>query len=621
MKSEIESFSVGDIVTLITKRQAIGTITRVSWMPDSDDEHWQSFSEYEDEYAEEPLEPEHVEVLWMDNLKLSMVHYKKIKAIDRGFVHGDIVASASDPNGQTCTVVDVVLTVDLQLVKTGQKFQNVLPKYLTDIHPFMIGRHVVRKTPPLLVGTIDDVICDIEVKFNDGSVCLLEKATPERVKIVEDDVSDDEVEPERNYLYYPSQQVSANQAIWDQGTYSIKNKAKENQNQTRKKKDKHRIHAHITKVNPSQLEVFWHNQKRGDKKISETCSTDEITLLSHFKHTKFEVGDLTMIHPDVRNYFLSLSQQKSPETSSLPTGKGKKPKNPKKGAKVTQKKEEEKKESQPVIEESNTTNISQDLSVILQENEKHESLIKKIDGWIGTDVDTAKILSTQTFIKVRWQDGTGSTEWKHSTDFVPKKYLLDCDFWPGKFVCRISVNQNRLGLIVMVNAIDRTAIVKWLDNEEQEEVSVYDIAEQTGKKFRLGGIVVSLKSENVGEVLEISGNEISVAWANQSISRERYTDLDAIDTDDEDEGPDDDLPSEKNAGEGVAEIQVVEKKLDEEDVDQKDEKDEKDEKEEKVEKVEEKKDTTVVFLKSCTTPHQYLDNRGPQKIGRLAPKE
>lgn len=47
------------------------------------------------------------------------MHYKKIKAIDRGFVHGDIVASASDPNGQTCTVVDVVLTVDLQLVKTG----------------------------------------------------------------------------------------------------------------------------------------------------------------------------------------------------------------------------------------------------------------------------------------------------------------------------------------------------------------------------------------------------------------------------------------------------------------------------------------------------------------------
>lgn len=44
----------------------------------SDDEHWQSFSEYEDEYAEEPLEPEHVEVLWMDNLKLSMVPFSFI---------------------------------------------------------------------------------------------------------------------------------------------------------------------------------------------------------------------------------------------------------------------------------------------------------------------------------------------------------------------------------------------------------------------------------------------------------------------------------------------------------------------------------------------------------------
>jgi hypothetical protein len=59
------------------------------------------------------------------------------------------------------------------LTHIGQRFLNVLPKYLTDIHPFMIGRHVVRKNPPFLVGTIDDVVCDIEVKFNDGSICLL----------------------------------------------------------------------------------------------------------------------------------------------------------------------------------------------------------------------------------------------------------------------------------------------------------------------------------------------------------------------------------------------------------------------------------------------------------------
>jgi hypothetical protein len=62
------------------------------------------------------------------------------------------------------------------------------------------------------------------------------------VKIVEDDVSDDEVEPERNYLYYPSQQVSANATIWEGGNWSVRAKVKEN-TQQRKKKDKHRIHG------------------------------------------------------------------------------------------------------------------------------------------------------------------------------------------------------------------------------------------------------------------------------------------------------------------------------------------------------------------------------------------
>lgn len=66
------------------------------------------------------------------------------------------------------------------------------------------------------------------------------------------------------------------------------------------------------------------------------------------------------------------------------------------------KEEEEKKEPQPTTTEDSqattTSTISQDLSVILQENEKHQALMEKIEGWTGADVDTAKILSTQTFM-------------------------------------------------------------------------------------------------------------------------------------------------------------------------------------------------------------------------------
>jgi hypothetical protein len=37
--------------------------------------------------------------------------------------------------------------------------------------------------------------------------------------------------------------------------------------------------------------------------------------------------------------------------------------------------------------------------------------------------------------------------------------------------------------------------------------------------------------------VEILGNEIGVAWSNRTTTREKYSDLDAVDTDDEDETP------------------------------------------------------------------------------------
>ena len=86
------------------------------------------------------------------------------------------MASAQDPTGQTSTVLDVVLSVDLKMVKSGMKVTNVCPTYLVDIHPFMIGRHVTRKNPPHSVGTIDDVLCDVEVRFNDRTKCIVHEA-------------------------------------------------------------------------------------------------------------------------------------------------------------------------------------------------------------------------------------------------------------------------------------------------------------------------------------------------------------------------------------------------------------------------------------------------------------
>jgi len=67
-----------------------------------------------------------------------------------------------------------------------------------------------------------------------------------------------------------------------------------------------------------------------------------------------------------------------------------------------------------------------------------------------------------------------------------------------------------------------------------EEVSVYDIVEHTDYKFRLGGIVLSLTKNDVGEVLELCGDSLRVYWSNKTITLEKATTLTFVDTDEDD---------------------------------------------------------------------------------------
>eukprot|EP01125_Pyxidicula_operculata_P015047 TRINITY_DN5085_c0_g1_i3.p1 TRINITY_DN5085_c0_g1~~TRINITY_DN5085_c0_g1_i3.p1 ORF type:complete len:872 (-),score=193.21 TRINITY_DN5085_c0_g1_i3:184-2799(-) len=552
---------IDDIVTLKAKNNTVGVITRLSWMPGSDDEHWEYFSDFEDD--EEPLKEDHVEVLWKPDLKISEVHHNKIAAVDRGLIHGDVVAASSAPQEQTGIVIDVVLTVDLMNEGSGQRVPNVFPKYLTDIHPFMIGRHVTRKQPPHLVGTIDDVICDVEVKFRDNSRCILHNATPKILKIIEDDVSDDEVEPVRNYLYYPSQIVAATQAVWDSATWLVKPKVKEVK---KKMKEKQRISGTVVKVTPVMINVYWINTKSDEKipsdKREEDVPPGDLVVLSHFKHTKFEVGDYAMLHPDIKNHFLQESKnqpqkqnvKKQPSAPMTATAAKKAKAQAKADKKKKQAKGDNKKEQEEVVQEEVETEEVEESETKLMTSaslsntvEKHDELISHLEGWTGLEKDCFVITSTHTHVRVRWQNGTES-DWMHSTQLIPRKHLLECEFWPGKFVKKREKSFKALGQVTSVNYTDKTAKVKWLDSEHQgsseEDVSVYDIIEHPDFKFRLGGLVKSSNGQKVGEVVLVEGNTIQVSWIDsegkQNVCSEPSNELVAVDTDDEDEVPSDD---------------------------------------------------------------------------------
>ena len=93
--------------------------------------------------------------------------------MDRGFTHGDVVASVDAPLESTGTVVDVRLAIDAKLLRSGQRVKGVPAAFLSDIHPFMLGRHVARKEPPILIGTIDEVYYNVEVRLPDESRCIV----------------------------------------------------------------------------------------------------------------------------------------------------------------------------------------------------------------------------------------------------------------------------------------------------------------------------------------------------------------------------------------------------------------------------------------------------------------
>ena len=80
-------------------------------------------------------------VLWMDESE-STLNFSDVEVVDRGFLHGDFVAAASDPTGQVGVVVDVNICVDL-LAHDGSIIKDVSSKNLKRIRDFTVGDYVV----------------------------------------------------------------------------------------------------------------------------------------------------------------------------------------------------------------------------------------------------------------------------------------------------------------------------------------------------------------------------------------------------------------------------------------------------------------------------------------------
>ncbi|MQM19358.1 hypothetical protein Taro_052361 [Colocasia esculenta] len=228
----------------------------------------------------ESLTDGQVRVMWIDGSETTN-NLSDISVVDREFLHGDIVASLSNPTGQLGLVVDVNISVDL-LSSTGEMIKNVSSRNLKRVRDFTSGDYVV--CGPWL-GRVDDVLDNVTVLFDDGSLCKVMKADPLRLKPVSKSIIAD-----AGFPYYPGQRVRAvsssvfKTSRWLSGLWKAS-----------------RLEGTVTKVQAASVFVYWiasASPGTGDSSAvvpSEEQNPKNLTLLTCFTHANWQLGDWCLL--------------------------------------------------------------------------------------------------------------------------------------------------------------------------------------------------------------------------------------------------------------------------------------------------------------------------------------
>lgn len=223
-----------------------------------------------------------VRIVWTDGAETTD-NIGDITVVDRGFLHGDIVASAADPTGQLGLVVDVNITVDL-LASNGEVIKQVSSKDLKRIREFTVGDYVVRG--PWL-GRVDDVLDNVTILFDDGSVCKVVRADPLRLQPVSKPVIDD-----ANCPYYPGQRIRAvsssvfKSSRWLSGLWKPT-----------------RLEGTVIKVQTASVIVYWVASAyfgigaNSSNVPAEEQSPKDLNLLDCFSYANWQLGDWCLLPP------------------------------------------------------------------------------------------------------------------------------------------------------------------------------------------------------------------------------------------------------------------------------------------------------------------------------------
>ncbi|KAK3163760.1 hypothetical protein QOZ80_1AG0007990 [Eleusine coracana subsp. coracana] len=471
-----------------------------------------------------------VRVLWIDGSEKTE-DFADVVVVDRSFLHGDLVASASDPTGQVGLVVDVDLVVDLQAAN-GDIIKGISSKDLKRIREFNVGDYVVSGP---WIGRVDEVLDNVNVLFDDGSVCKVTRADPTRLKQASGPIHPDTACP-----FYPGQRVKAvsssvfKTSRWLSGLWKA-----------------NRLEGTVTKVEIAAVIVFWiasaHFATDQQLVPFEEQNPKDLTLLSCFSYANWQLTDWCLpsqyTSSCAEDALIESSEPKGLNSDEHMSSKGACSESSNLLSDIADSQAEDQRteadmnhrqtdgdshadglsmsdgDNSSVGKESESgTVVSTIPKEGSQDNATHRKKIRKV--FLKKDKRTKRrddsferallIVNSHTKVDVIWQDGTkecGVT----STSLIPIHSPNDHDFFPEQYVVDKVSNDvddssepKRVGLVRSVNAKDRTASVSWfkpsLHPEEPKEiecneiVSAYELDGHPDYDYCYGDVVVRLPS-------------------------------------------------------------------------------------------------------------------------------
>ncbi|KAG5247944.1 ubiquitin-conjugating enzyme [Salix suchowensis] len=478
----------------------VGVVSEVAGESDSDgsimdDDDDDDDDEDDDEDASDEgvmvmimLMADQVRVVWMGDVK-PVQHVNDVTVIDRGFLHGDYVASASDPTGQVGVVVDVNISVDL-LAPYGSVIKDVSSKDLVRVSEFTV---------------VDDVVDDVTVLFDDGSVCKVKGAEPLHLKPISKGI----FEEDEHFPYHPGQRVRATSSSVFKNSSWLSGLWKAN-----------RLEGTVTKVTSGSVFIYWIASASYGSDSSTTPAEEQdpkkLELLSCFAHASWQVGDWCHLPSSVVQSssvtldedLLKLGIHDSAKKCELDSSQL--------GNELTAL-------DGNVVIIANNESSSCGSSTSISKVPAHRKKIRKV--LIRREKKTQKqeedferallIVNTRTRVDIAWQDGTIEHGLNSTTlipidspgdhEFVAEQYVVEkaSDDVDNSFECR------RVGVVKSLNAKERTACVRWLkpvaraedphEFDKDEIVSVYELKTHPDYDYSYGDVVVRLSPVSVSD--------------------------------------------------------------------------------------------------------------------------